>query len=51
MNRTPGRRPPVSAATRHRLVELYEPEVAGLARMVPEIDLDLWPDFAGGARG
>jgi hypothetical protein len=51
VNRTPGDRPPVSAATRRRLVELYAPDVARLARIAPEIDLELWPDFGARARG
>jgi hypothetical protein len=51
VNRTPGPRPPISGAARRRLVRLYEPDVARLARVVPEIDLELWPDFAGGAQG
>jgi hypothetical protein len=40
-------RPPVSGAVRRRLVELYEPEVARLVRMAPDIELELWPDFKG----
>ena len=51
VNRTPGTRPPISAEARRRLVELYQPEVARLAQMLPEIDLELWPDFTGGAGG
>jgi hypothetical protein len=48
VNRTPGARPSLSDATRRRLVELYQPEVTRLAQAIPEIDLGLWPDFAGG---
>jgi hypothetical protein len=48
VNRTPGRRPPISDATRRRLVELYRPEVTRLAQMVPEIDRGLWPNFGPG---
>jgi hypothetical protein len=31
---------------RARLVDLYAPDVAGLADRHPELDLDLWPNFA-----
>ncbi len=30
---------------RRRLVELYAPDVAELAELVPELDLGLWPNF------
>jgi hypothetical protein len=49
VNRTPGTRALISAEARRRLVELYEPEVARLVQMEPDIDLELWPDFKGGA--
>jgi len=45
VNRTPGTRLPISDEARRQLVDLYEPDVARFARMAPEIDLGLWPDF------
>jgi hypothetical protein len=32
---------------RARLVEIYAPDVAALARRHPQLDLSLWPNFAG----
>jgi hypothetical protein len=32
---------------RRRLVDLYEPDVSALVRDVPDLDLRLWPSFAG----
>ena len=32
---------------RRRLVDLYRPDVAELATLVPELDADLWPNFGG----
>jgi hypothetical protein len=51
VNRTPGTRPSLSAGAHRQLVELYQPEVAKLVRMAPDIDLELWPDFSGGGSG
>ena len=34
---------------RYRLVELYTPGIAALARNQPELELDLWPNFSGAA--
>jgi hypothetical protein len=51
VNRTPGTRPAISDTARRQLLELYEPEVARLARMAPNIDLELWPNFRSGASG
>ncbi len=48
VNRTRGARASISDATRRRLVERYEPDVAKLVRVAPEIDRGLWPNFAGG---
>jgi hypothetical protein len=33
---------------RTRLIDLYGADVAELARMVPDIDLGLWPNFRPG---
>ena len=43
----PGRGPDLDldADTLDRLVELYATDVADLARLVPELDLSLWPSF------
>ena len=32
--------------TRKRMVELYESDVRALSQQFPELDLDLWPNFA-----
>ena len=32
---------------RRRLVEVYEPDVPALVQRFPDIDLGLWPNFAG----
>ena len=32
---------------RRRLVEVYESDVRALAQLFPDIDLGLWPNFAG----
>ena len=32
---------------RRRLVDLYAPDVRALSKCVVELDLDLWPNFAG----
>jgi hypothetical protein len=44
----PGRGPGVDldGDTVDRLVALYAPDVADLARLMPELDLSLWPRFA-----
>jgi len=42
-------RPPLDPEVRRRLVDGYRHEVLALADLVPDLDLDLWPDFAGGA--
>jgi len=39
---------PLDADARARLVELFRPDVAELGRLVPDLDLDLWPNFASG---
>ncbi len=36
----------LSEDLRRRLVEIYEPDVRALAQRFPEIDLNLWPNFA-----
>ena len=43
----PTRRPKatIDADARRRLVDVYRADVAELARLVPELDLGLWPDF------
>jgi hypothetical protein len=37
----------LSAGERDDLVHRYEPDVMRLSQLVPELDLDLWPNFAG----
>ena len=32
--------------TRRRMVELYESDVRALSKQFPDLDLDLWPNFA-----
>lgn len=36
----------VSAARRRELVQAFEPEVEGLRRYMPDLDLSLWPSFS-----
>jgi hypothetical protein len=45
-NRQPGK-PELHPDARAALVEAYAEDVAALARDFPEIDLELWPNFAG----
>ena len=40
-------RVPLDPATRQRLVDLYVADVAALADLLPDLDLSLWPDYAG----
>ena len=39
--------PELEEDVRRRLVEVYEPDVRALVQRFPEIDLGLWPNFAG----
>jgi hypothetical protein len=45
-NRTDVEKPNLSARTRNVLVDAYEPEMLELARIFPEVDLGLWPNFS-----
>jgi hypothetical protein len=45
-NQTVGEKTELSAREEARLVAEYEPEVALLKELVPDIDLSLWPRFA-----
>jgi hypothetical protein len=45
-NQTVGEKTELSAKEESKLVEEYEPEVALLKELVPDIDLSLWPRFA-----
>ncbi len=49
---SPTRGPKVALApdARRRLVDLYGPDVAELAGLVPGLDLGLWPNFGAGGR-
>ena len=38
----------LDADARRRLVELYAPDVSELARLVPDLDVGLWPNFPPG---
>jgi hypothetical protein len=42
----PADRPPLAADAVTRLVALYQSDVAQLRRLVPDLDLSLWPHFA-----
>ncbi len=42
---TAGRLPTLDAETRSRLIDIYAADVADLGRLVPELDLSLWPGF------
>ena len=44
---TRGERIELPPDARRRLVELYAPDVAELARMFPDLDVGLWPNFSG----
>jgi hypothetical protein len=44
--REPQEKPPLSESMRGELVERLEVDVSALARLCPEIDLSLWPNFA-----
>jgi len=35
----------LDADSRHRMAEMYAPDVAELATLMPNLDLSLWPDF------
>jgi hypothetical protein len=37
----------IDAEVRNRLIDLYIPDVMALAKRCPDIDLSLWPHFAG----
>lgn len=39
--------PELEEGVRRRLVEVFEPDVRALVQRFPEIDLGLWPNFAG----
>ena len=45
-NQTIGNKGKLSSKDERALIEAYEPEVALLKELVPEIDLSLWPRFA-----
>ncbi len=40
-----GQKLPLDRAARQRLVDLYEPDVEDLARLVPALDRTRWPNF------
>jgi Sulfotransferase domain len=50
VNATEGEKEPLTAADEERLVAEYAPDVRLLARLVPDLDLDLWPRFRQLAR-
>ncbi len=50
VSETTAARPKLGSDVRRRLVEIYAPDVAELAAAYPDLDLDLWPDFAGRER-
>jgi Sulfotransferase domain len=50
VNATEGEKEPLTTADEARLVADYEPDVRLLARLVPDLDLDLWPRFRHLAR-
>jgi hypothetical protein len=50
-NQTVGEKGTLSAKEEADLVAEYEPEVARLKEIVPDIDLSLWPRFAHLERG
>jgi hypothetical protein len=39
--------PEFDEEVRRRLVDVYAPDVRALAEHFPDIDLGLWPNFAG----
>jgi len=39
-------KPPISVTTREELIAALRTDVDRLARLAPELDLDLWPDFS-----
>lgn len=41
-----GTKRPIEPEARHRLRELYRPDVEDLVTLFPNIDLGLWPNFA-----
>jgi hypothetical protein len=45
-NQTIGNKGKLSSEDERALIEAYEPEVALLKELIPEIDLSLWPRFA-----
>ena len=47
--RPPREKPELSAEVRAALVERLAPDVARTAKLCPDLDLRLWPDFAGSA--
>jgi hypothetical protein len=47
VNPTREAKPPVPDAVRTQLVDLYGPDVERLARRYPDLDVGLWPNFAG----
>jgi Sulfotransferase family len=50
VNPSVGKRVALPEAERRRLLEFYRPEVERLVQLAPEIDIELWPNFARGAR-
>jgi hypothetical protein len=47
--RAPAR--PVDPDVRARLTDLYAPDVAALSRLLPDLDLSLWPNFSAEGGG
>lgn len=37
--------PPLDPDVRRRLVDIYTPDVTALARLLPDVDVSLWPNF------
>ena len=46
VNQTVGSKRAVPSKDEQELIEAYEPEVALLKQLVPDLDLTLWPRFA-----
>ena len=49
VNVASGDRVPLDPGAARRLADLYRDDALELARLVPSLDLDLWPSFRGGA--
>lgn len=50
-NAARGSKPPLPDGHRAALVDAYRPDVERLTGLVPDLDLDLWENFASRARG